>query len=83
MNLSTNQARRVAFTSTMTISSTQWTPFDLPANASPPPALELDETIKDQIVYLALPLRQPGLVEAGGADATDATLRYRSRTEDG
>jgi len=58
------------------------TPFDLPANASPPPALELDETIKEQIVYLALPLRQPGLVEAGGANATDATLRYRSRTEE-
>ncbi|WP_133511557.1 type VI secretion system baseplate subunit TssK [Candidatus Thiosymbion oneisti] len=58
------------------------TPFDLPADGPPPPALELDETVKEAIVYLALPLRQPGLVEAGGAEATDATLRYRSHTEE-
>ncbi|MCB2261649.1 MAG: type VI secretion system baseplate subunit TssK [Candidatus Thiosymbion ectosymbiont of Robbea hypermnestra] len=58
------------------------TPFDLPGNDPPPPALELDETVKDQIVYLTLPLRQSGLVEAGDATATEATLRYRSRTQE-
>jgi len=58
------------------------TPFNLPADDPLPPPLELDETVKEQVVYLALPLRQPGLVEAGGADATDATLRYRSRTQE-
>jgi type VI secretion system protein ImpJ len=58
------------------------TPFNIPADDPPPPALELDETVKEQTLYLTLPLRQPGLVEAGGADATEATLRYRGRTED-
>lgn len=58
------------------------TPFDLPGDDPPPPVLELDESVKDQIVYLTLPLRQPGLVEAGDPDSTDATLRYRSHTQE-
>jgi type VI secretion system protein ImpJ len=58
------------------------TPFSIPADDPPPPALELDESIKEQILYLALPLRQPGLAEAGGADSRDARLRYRGYTEE-
>lgn len=54
------------------------TAFSVPGDDSPPLPLELDETIKEQTVYLALPLRQPGLAEAGGVDDPETMLRYRS-----
>jgi type VI secretion system protein ImpJ len=54
------------------------TPFSIPAEDSPPPPLELDENTKEQIVYLALPLRQAGLPEAGAAGNEETMLRYRS-----
>ncbi|HXV31777.1 MAG TPA: type VI secretion system baseplate subunit TssK, partial [Sinorhizobium sp.] len=36
------------------------TPFEAPVDADLPPPLSLDESIKNAIVYLALPTRQPG-----------------------
>jgi len=56
------------------------TPFSIPADDPSPPPLELDETIKEQTLYLALPLRQPGLAEAGGAGDAEPRLRYRGDT---
>lgn len=53
------------------------TPFSVPADDLPPEPLELDETIKEQTVFLALPLRRAGLAEAGGADDAETMLRYR------
>lgn len=58
------------------------TPFSIPADAPPPQALEVEETVKEQVVYLALPLRQPGLIEAGGAGGAETMLRYRAQTEE-
>ncbi len=54
------------------------TPFNIPADDPPPRPLEIDETVKEQVVYLALPLRQPGLPEAGSVDDEEHSLRYRS-----
>lgn len=36
------------------------TPFDAPEDADLPPALDLDENVRNAIIYLALPARQPG-----------------------
>jgi type VI secretion system protein ImpJ len=40
------------------------TPFSIPEDADHPPPLELPENTRDCIVYLILPARQPGGVEA-------------------
>lgn len=46
------------------------TPFSLPDEADHPPPLDLPESARNVLVYLALPVRQPGAVEiaseAGG-----------------
>lgn len=39
------------------------TPFSLPLEADHPPPLELPETARRVLVYLAVPVRQPGAVE--------------------
>jgi type VI secretion system protein ImpJ len=53
------------------------TPFNIPADDPPPQPLELDETIGEQTIYLALALRQPGEPESGTAADAPALLRYR------
>ena len=53
------------------------TAFEIPAEDPPPPAIDLDESISDQIVYLALPLAQRGVAEAGSAQLDNAQLRWR------
>jgi len=55
------------------------TPFNIPDDDLPPDPLELDETIKEQIVYLTLPLYQTGLPEAGSYAACEDPIRYVSR----
>lgn len=55
------------------------TPFSAPGEVALPPPLELEEGVKDRIVYLTLPTRQPGAPEVAprslnGADAR--ALRY-------
>src|SRR5690348_1404560 len=39
------------------------TPFAIPADADHPPPLEIPETVRNAVVYLALPIRQPGAIE--------------------
>src|SRR5579875_1412749 len=39
------------------------TPFSLPGEADHPPPLELPESARRCLVYLAIPVRQPGAVE--------------------
>jgi type VI secretion system protein ImpJ len=51
------------------------TPFSIPEDADHPPPLELPENTRDCIVYLVLPARQPGGIEASGADA-ETVARY-------
>jgi type VI secretion system protein ImpJ len=55
------------------------TPFNIPEDDPPPPALELDENTRDMRVYLGLPVRRQGTREVGnGADA-EGLARYQSR----
>lgn len=42
------------------------TPFVLPGEADHPPPLELQESARNTIVYLGLPIRQAGVVEVAG-----------------
>ncbi|WP_137134540.1 type VI secretion system baseplate subunit TssK [Rhizobium sp. FKY42] len=46
------------------------TTFDAPLDCDLPPALDLDETVKNAVIYIALPTRQPGRADIalnGGA----------------
>ncbi len=52
------------------------TPFQLPELAEVPAPLELDETIQDSIVYLALPVRDARGAEAGPAAGLNGAARY-------
>jgi type VI secretion system protein ImpJ len=53
------------------------TPFALPGEADHPPPLELPESARRTLVYLAVPVRQPGAVEiaANGGDEGRYALR--------
>jgi len=55
------------------------TPFSIPEDADHPPPLELPENTRDCIVYLTLPARQPGGVEATAAN--EETVARYSATE--
>jgi type VI secretion system protein ImpJ len=53
------------------------TPFEAPLDADLPPPLELDEGVKNAVIYLALPARQPGKAEMalnGGASINSVRL---------
>ena len=54
------------------------TPFDAPATDPLPPPLELSEGVAGEVLYLALPLRQPGAAESGPGSETESILRYRA-----
>jgi type VI secretion system protein ImpJ len=58
------------------------TPFNIPADDPPPVPLELKEGVADQIVYLSLPLQQPGIPESGPTGNDEAALRYRNGEEE-
>jgi type VI secretion system protein ImpJ len=53
------------------------TPFSLPGEADHPPPLEVPEAARNALVFLAVPLRQPGAVEIAGPDALHG--RYEAR----
>ncbi|MGH6862570.1 MAG: type VI secretion system baseplate subunit TssK, partial [Phyllobacterium sp.] len=53
------------------------TPFEAPIDADLPPPLDLDETTKNTVIYLALPARRPGKADvamAGGTSANGARV---------
>ncbi|HTH97168.1 MAG TPA: type VI secretion system baseplate subunit TssK [Stellaceae bacterium] len=52
------------------------TPFSIPDEADHPPPLELFDTTKNCIIYLTLPVRQPGGAEIGLANSEDAITRF-------
>jgi type VI secretion system protein ImpJ len=53
------------------------TPFSVPGSADQPPPLDLPEGTRNQIVYLALPVRQPGSPEVSASmDGEGARARY-------
>lgn len=56
------------------------TPFAIPGTADQPRPLDLIEGTRNQIVYLALPVRQPGSPEVTGSDGPEgAAARYSLR----
>ena len=50
------------------------TPFSIPRETDHPPPLDLGESTRNAVVYLAAPVRQAGAVEVGAAD--DSEGRY-------
>jgi type VI secretion system protein ImpJ len=54
------------------------TPFALPDDADHPPPLDLPENTRNCVVYLALPVRQPGGVEFALAGEEETTARYHA-----
>jgi type VI secretion system protein ImpJ len=54
------------------------TPFRIPDDADHPPALEIPENTRNCIVYLGLPVRQPGAVEVSLRDGDASGARYTS-----
>jgi type VI secretion system protein ImpJ len=55
------------------------TPFRLPDDDPLPAPLEVDAQVRDQLVYLAVPLRRPGDAEFERPDATDRMARHQIR----
>ena len=55
------------------------TPFRLPEDDPLPPVLEVDEQVRDQLVYLAVPLRRAGDTEFERTGAADGMARHRIR----
>ena len=55
------------------------TPFSIPDNDPPPPPLELDSGLRDQVVVLALPLRNSSVMLNGPEEGESALARYRAR----
>src|SRR5688572_32921653 len=45
------------------------TPFRMPEDDPLPPPIDVGEQVRDQLVYLALPLRRAGAVDVQGGDA--------------
>ena len=54
------------------------TPFSIPGDVAHPPPLDLLEGTRDCVVYLTLPVRQPGSVEVERSDSDETTARYRA-----
>jgi type VI secretion system protein ImpJ len=52
------------------------TPFSIPDQADHPDPLELFDTTKNCLIYLTLPVRQPGGAEIGQAGSQDLLTRY-------
>ena len=57
--------------------------IDIPNRQPPPPAFDITNAVRDEVIYLTLPARQPGAVEYAAADAADAAnARYLIRIKD-
>ncbi|XUY29424.1 type VI secretion system baseplate subunit TssK [Agrobacterium sp. rho-8.1] len=57
------------------------TPFEAPEDSDLPPPLDLDEGVKNAIVYLALPARQPGKADmSSGNIANTSSVRVVATT---
>jgi type VI secretion system protein ImpJ len=51
------------------------TPFRMPEDTPLPPPLDIDPKLRDQLMFLAVPLRQPGAQEATRDDGADGVVR--------
>jgi type VI secretion system protein ImpJ len=55
------------------------TPFNIPDDEPPPQPIELDENVRDQAVYLGLPVRQHGTPEVVNGLGDEGLARYARR----
>jgi type VI secretion system protein ImpJ len=53
------------------------TPFSIPDNDLPPPPLDITAQIRDQLIYLAVPLRQAGATLSDEGSGARGFTRYR------
>jgi type VI secretion system protein ImpJ len=53
------------------------TPFVIPGETDHPPPLDLPDTTRSQLVYLALPIRQAGAVEIAAGENTEGRYALR------
>lgn len=58
------------------------TPFGIPEDADHPPPYEVPTHARNQRIYLALPLYQPGAVEVDARPNVDVPVRYRVSDQD-
>ncbi|MFF2323284.1 type VI secretion system baseplate subunit TssK [Agrobacterium sp. NPDC058088] len=57
------------------------TPFEAPEDSDLPPPLDLDESVKNAIIYLALPARQPGKADMSASGHNDTNnVRFTAST---
>jgi type VI secretion system protein ImpJ len=54
------------------------TPFSIPEDCDHPVPLEPSENVRDRVVYLCLPVRQPGGYDFAARSNEDAITRYRT-----
>ena len=52
------------------------TPFRMPEDDPLPAAIDIPTNTRDEIVYLALPVRRPGTLDVARGDATDPLARH-------
>jgi type VI secretion system protein ImpJ len=52
------------------------TPFSIPGDDQPPVPLEVPENVHNQVVYLAIPVRQPGTPETYAQPTPDGMVRF-------
>jgi type VI secretion system protein ImpJ len=57
------------------------TPFNIPDDDPPPTPLELNENVRDEVVYLGLPVRQQGTPEVGEGLDGEGLARYVRREQ--
>jgi type VI secretion system protein ImpJ len=58
------------------------TPFAIPEDTAQPIPLEPPETTRDAIIYLALPVYQPGAAEADRREGLETAARYQVTEQD-
>lgn len=58
------------------------TPFSIPDEASHPPPFEPPPGIRNSLIYLAIPVYQPGAVEVSDSSAGDVPVRYAVAEEE-
>jgi type VI secretion system protein ImpJ len=57
------------------------TPFNFPDHDDPPPVIEIPESVKNAVVYLAVPVRRPGAVDLLPQDSKQGLARYYAQEQ--
>jgi type VI secretion system protein ImpJ len=58
------------------------TPFSMPDDEPLPSPIDIDAQVRDEVVFLALPVRQPGALEVNRSATTDVVVRHTIREVD-